>query len=505
MASVFRRKEWVNRHTGKRCGKSHPDATRRISTDWYGSFMGADGLWHKENLGSDKTEALRLASHFENQARLRRAGLIDPKADGYADAERIALPQHIDTYERSLKTDRVSDAYATMTGQRVRKVIAAAKLEWISDLKPGPISETVAAMKSEGVALRTRSHYLRAVKQFCRWLVKERLARDDALFGLKVRVAISHAERQYVRRALNRLEYELLVERTETSDPAFKMSGEDRAWFYRLASITGFRSAEVRSLTPESFDLDGDEPVVKVLAGYSKRGKRSGRDDVQPIPVTAVELLGRFLAGKPVKTPLFAVGKWDVADMLRADLRRARARWIRDGSTGKDRRERRKSEFLATPTASGEVVDYHSFRHSFITWLSMSGAPVKVVQTLARHSTPVLTMNTYTHPKMADSRLALESVPVVRALNDDEKDVANARIAGTEGMKIRDRGGKPRGKTSVSSKVFLASRGELPEVRRGAESSVNTEENYQFSRGKETADGGSRTRNLRFTKPLLCH
>ncbi len=46
---------------------------------------------------------------------------------------------------------------------------------------------------------------------------------------------------------------------------------------------TGFRAEEIRTLTRESFSLDGDEPTITVRACYSKRGKRSGRDDVQPI------------------------------------------------------------------------------------------------------------------------------------------------------------------------------------------------------------------------------
>lgn len=85
---------------------------------------------------------------------------------------------------------------------------------------------------------------------------------------------------------------------------------------------------------------------------------------------------------------------------------------------------------MAMPTASGEVVDYHSLRHSFITWLSLSGTLMRVVQLLARHSTLVLPMNTYSHPKMANSRMALESVPVVREVTDTEKATDAVRATG---------------------------------------------------------------------------
>ena len=48
------------------------------------------------------------------------------------------------------------------------------------------------------------------------------------------------------------------------------------------------------------------------------------------------------------------------------------------------------------------VADFHAQRHSYITALDMSNAPVKVVQTLARHSTPTLTLGVYAHVGLYD-------------------------------------------------------------------------------------------------------
>src|SRR3954453_17412342 len=45
----------------------------------------------------------------------------------------------------------------------------------------------------------------------------------------------------------------------------------------------------------------------------------------------------------------------------------------------------------------GRVVDTHSLRHGYISALARAGVPLKVVQTLARHSDPKLTMNVYSH------------------------------------------------------------------------------------------------------------
>ena len=58
---------------------------------------------------------------------------------------------------------------------------------------------------------------------------------------------------------------------------------------------------------------------------------------------------------------------------------------------------------LASPTetASG-TADFHCLRHSYVTALAMSNAPVKVVQSLARHSTPSLTFGIYAHVGLHD-------------------------------------------------------------------------------------------------------
>lgn len=68
---------------------------------------------------------------------------------------------------------------------------------------------------------------------------------------------------------------------------------------YKLAAASGLRSNELRSLRPDSFMLAGETPAVTVQAGYSKRGKRSGRDDVQPIPQAMAAELLEWHKGKP--------------------------------------------------------------------------------------------------------------------------------------------------------------------------------------------------------------
>ena len=70
---------------------------------------------------------------------------------------------------------------------------------------------------------------------------------------------------------------------------------------YHLALGTGFRAAEIASLTRESFALDTDPPTVTVKAGYSK----NRRGSVQPIRRDLAETLRAWLATRQLGAAFF--------------------------------------------------------------------------------------------------------------------------------------------------------------------------------------------------------
>ena len=85
---------------------------------------------------------------------------------------------------------------------------------------------------------------------------------------------------RHVRRELSRQELTWLVATTETRTlPEHKVPGPDRAMVYRLALGTGLRAKELRSLTPESFDLQSDPPALTLKAAHSKRRARRPTTD----------------------------------------------------------------------------------------------------------------------------------------------------------------------------------------------------------------------------------
>src|SRR5262249_19014281 len=148
---------------------------------------------------------------------------------------------------------------------------------------------------------RTCNHALGAIKAFSKWLVRSKRIRETTVDHLAP--YNQKADRKYIRRAITKAELDKLLAAAEAGPTVYiygptkskhhkiPTTGPQRAMLYRLAMATGFRANELRSLTPESFDL-GDEPTVTVQATISKRGQR----DVQPISREMAELFRPWVA-----------------------------------------------------------------------------------------------------------------------------------------------------------------------------------------------------------------
>ncbi len=73
------------------------------------------------------------------------------------------------------------------------------------------------------------------------------------------------------RRPLEEAELRALLAAASASAAVFRgLTGRDRAALYSVAMTTGFRVAELASLTPSSFDLAAEPATATVEAAYSK-------------------------------------------------------------------------------------------------------------------------------------------------------------------------------------------------------------------------------------------
>lgn len=380
------------------------------SKKWWGQYRDASGRLRRHPLLADKKAAQALLSELVRQVECEKAGLADP-----SDAQRKRpLKTHLTEYRDYLVNKGVTPKQVAESTRQIEKLVAACKWKLIPDIAPHAALEYLADLQRAGRSAQTRNHYLKSVKSFTGWLVRERRAPRDPLAHLS-RLNVS-TDRRHDRRALSPDDFALLIEAARTGKTVEGISGPDRAMMYTLASWTGFRKGEIGSLTARSLDLDGDPPTATVAACYSKRR----REDTQVLHSELVIQLRTWLATKTHLKPddlLFPISaragglERKTHKMMQRDLEAARTIWIKDAPSPRERREREQSDFLAYENNAGLFADFHACRHLFITSLERAGIRPKVAQTLARHSDIRLTLQVYTHVELHDQTAAIGALP----------------------------------------------------------------------------------------------
>ena len=227
---------------------------------WIASYLGADGLWRAKTAGTDKGEALRLAAHLENQGRLIRSGIIDPKQQRFAANAKLAIAAHLAAYRADLLGRNRTGTHVNLAVKRIENLLALAKIEQLADISSARVSTALGQLRDGGMAERTIGHYTRCIKGFTRWAWRNGLCADDPLAVLSVKVNVPLAERKHIRRPFSAEELRQLLAYTKTAPTRWNMAGVDRAMLYAVAAGTGFRANELRSLAVKSFRLD--DPAI---------------------------------------------------------------------------------------------------------------------------------------------------------------------------------------------------------------------------------------------------
>jgi site-specific recombinase XerC len=357
---------------------------RKIGRNWFYRFIDANGVQRERKGCSDRRATEGMAAAAEAEVARVRSGLLDPKAERRAAAERKPILAHLDDFTAALTAKGGDPKHVRQTHVYAARVLNLAAVRSVSGLVPSAIMAALGALRDKGLSARTLNAHLTAVKQFARWLQRDGRCLDNPLAGLS-RLPEA-ADRRVIRRPLEADELRRLIDTTRDAPPWQGLSGPDRSMLYMIGAATGFRRSELASLTPASFRLHDEPPVIVCEPAYTKNGKTAE----QPVPDTLAAALRPWVARKAADRPVFDPLPEKTGRMLKADLTRAG---------------------IAAVDASGRVVDLHSLRHGFITTLARAGVPIKTLQTLARHSDPKLTLNVYTHLTVHDTAAALDALP----------------------------------------------------------------------------------------------
>ncbi len=383
---------------------------RRVTGSKYWAQFGHQGKVYNRALHtSDKRVAERKARKLKEEIELEAAGIVDP----FKKQRNRPLHEHVSEFlaylaSKDVSAGHVADRtlslreYLEATSARVLQQIDFAEAQrWLADL--GERAE-------RPLSARSINKRYQALRQFGAWIVRTRRLGHDPFAALRKRN--EETDRRRERRALTHDEVERLLDVarkrplgdaqrqrvragvSQTERARLDAVGESRAFLYRFALGTGLRRGELKALVWA--DIAPECCSLIVRASVSKRRRR---DDL-PLQPGLVQGLATHhdrveARGLPAGSqdlvfpgPLFPVHR-----TFRRDLEAAG---------------------LAEADDRGRVVDFHSFRVTFITQLLVAGVHPRTVQALARHSKIDLTMRVYTDVRLLNRRAAVELLDTPR-------------------------------------------------------------------------------------------
>lgn len=153
---------------------------------------------------TDKTQSEALGRQIERLVNYRVAGeqpdaalsrwleqiparMCQRFADiGLLDVERASsgkpLAEHLADFRQALTDKGNTVAQIDLTIARVKRIVEGCKFHAWSDISSNAVSRYLNDLEGrEGISKRTRNYYLKAIKHFCRWMVKQRKASESPL------------------------------------------------------------------------------------------------------------------------------------------------------------------------------------------------------------------------------------------------------------------------------------------------------------------------------------
>jgi len=428
---------------------------QKNSRVWWAKYRDADGVVRRRSTGCrDRGAARSVVNRWREEVERIKSGVISaPEATA---AKHAAQPvgEHLTDYEAALRATGTA-YHAKLTVTRCRRVCEDLGVRSLRDLTPGGVNRWFVGRRAEGMGAVTGNHYATALRMWFNWLRRNgRLTGDGPEAGILRFKA--RAERRHIRRALREEEAPALVraaslrpladrgrERvkkvgnkrsnwgyaTLTPDTLeasatraraklsplvvrrLEAEGEARAMFYRAALGSGFRAGELAAMLVSDFDAQAG--TFRLDAGDEKAGRGV---EGQPIPPELVADLAAWVAARRARPgdrlfPAPATLKAFNLDLVAAGI---------------DKHDER-----------GRVLDIHSLRKTYITWLQRAGASLKEAQHLARHTSVELTANDYTDPTLLNMSGRVAAMPSTRpqaASGASEQQAAGAETDPTATM-----------------------------------------------------------------------
>jgi integrase len=378
---------------------------------WYGEYTDHTGERVRKSTGtSNRKVAEQIMHQWEIDVARRINGLIDPAAELAKTHRDKPLTEHFEKFIASIEAKKRSAKYLGDTRREWNKVVASLGWTSLADISAESLDRFIIDLTTKsddkpGRSQRTVARHLQTVKAFVRWCMTNGRMQSDPLRTISN--PNPETDRRLRRRYLLPDEWPWLIKSITTTRNGVPPS--ERKFLYEIAIQSGLRLNELRSLIVANCKLTEESPHLVVM-GTDTKNRKTARQ------ILTRDLATRFAAHlaehkRSGSAAAFVVPTiFKAAGMVREDLLAARENWIKDANTDDEREKRSQSDFLNPVNHSGEAFDFHSFRHTCGAWLAIKSVPPKTIQSIMRHSTIRLTLDTYGHLMPGSEADAIEQL-----------------------------------------------------------------------------------------------
>ncbi len=310
------------------------------------------------------------------------------------------LQEHLENWKQSLIASDCTKQHIQAVIPRVERIIKECCFKSLSDIDPVKVENYLVRLRDEGVVVivktkknkaktvriskATYNYYIRAIKQFTKWLVDTGKAYRDPLKSLK-KINITKFDQNRPARTLSVDEVRTLIQTTLRAGEYRGISGKERALIYLIANETGLRANEIRTLKASDFDFKSQ--TLSVRDNNAKNRKVA----TLPLKKSTTQMIKEHLRYSLPTSLAFNVPAQPHL-MIKSDLMKAGIPYKTDEGTAY----------------------FHAQRHNFATALDTTAKSAKTAQSLMRHSDPRLTLNVYTHGIDEHERDAIEALTLSR-------------------------------------------------------------------------------------------
>jgi len=457
---------------------------------WLMKFRDGAGIVREQSTGCrDKDAARAVLNDAERRSELVRAGVLTAEQNAIADYATLPLSTHVEAYVVNMRSRGLTESHIAVTIRYVDRLADACRFNRLSDIDRSRFDRWLADQRQSGTGARTLNGFRTAWIAFLNWCVAGSRLSVNPLAGIPK--ANEKVDRRRQRRAMTEAELRRLlhvarwrplaeagreseaVEPEEGARPkrsnwrarpltfdiidaaverarlclngkpetvaTLERTGRERQLIYKMLVTTGLRKKELASIRLRNLDLDSDPAFLTLDAADEKN--REG--NTIPLRQDLANDLRQWIADRAAvaldavrreptvafKARLLPSGNYGESESLPADAP------LFDVPAGLLRIMNRDLEVagISKRDDRGRTLDVHSLRTTFGTHLSRAGVPLRTAQAAMRHSSPTLTANIYTDPRLLDVHGAVESLPTLE-LNDPRRDDREAlRATGTAG------------------------------------------------------------------------